>query len=42
MVRSERMEGRLESVRESRMMKIREDEFRPHEQIKSFGEDSKK
>lgn len=42
MVRSERMEGRLESVRENRMMKTREDEFRPHEQIKSFGEDSKK
>ena len=42
MIRSERMEGRLESMRENRMMKIREDEFHPQEQIKNFGEDSKK
>lgn len=42
MQRSERLEGRLESMRENKMMKIREDEFRPKEQIKYFGEECEK
>ena len=42
MFRSERMERRLENMRENRMLKIREDEFRPVEQIKDYGEESPK
>ncbi|MCR5028461.1 MAG: hypothetical protein K6A31_04295 [Fibrobacter sp.] len=41
-IRLERMEGRLESMRENKMMKIREDEFRPMEQVKNFDEESQK
>ena len=38
----ERMEGRLEFMCENKMMKIREDKFRPREQVKFFNKDSQK
>ena len=40
--RMERMEGRLEFMCENKMMKIREDKFRPREQVKIFDKDSQK